>query len=416
LTWKDIAAVFFLAVVVRGAWGAYHEVTRSPTAPAFEFPDEQQYWTIAESIARGDGMRDELGFRASRMPLYPAFLSLFARFDGGVLFARVFHWVIGAIGVVAAASLASQLFGRRVGLTAGVLVAIDPFLVFSSSLLLTETPFILAMLLFFQSVAPLMLRPSMTVSLQSSMVIGLMGALCVYVRVSSLGLVVVTLLLVGLRRRFDQPAFRLIGGSLFLVILTLVPWMLRNRSILGEPVWLTTRAGISLFDGVGPQADGTSDLGTIKTMPEVAELTELQWNRYFIRRALEAMKDRPGRIAKLALVKIGRMWNPVPNVKAYRSSLVRMVAAAWSIPIFALAIVGCMILPSRRDPGGLWVAGFLLLPAIYFTALHSVFVGSVRYRLAAVVTLEILAAVAILAAWNSYKNHKQATALEGRDR
>ena len=40
---------------------------------------------------------------------------------------------------------------------------------------------------------------------------------------------------------------------------------------------------------------------------------------------------------------------------------------------------------------------FLLLPALYLSALHNLFVGSVRYRLSAMPMLEVLAAVALIA-------------------
>jgi len=406
--WKTLAIIFLIALSARATWGTYRHVTRADTAPVLEFPDEQQYWMIAESLASGNGMRDELGFRASRMPLYPATLSFFARLNGGVLLAMVFHWLIGALAATVAAALAGRIVNPRVGCVAGLLVAVDPFLVFSSSLLLTETPFILAMLLLFLALAQLVTVRSPTIPLGRILAVGLLSALCVHLRESSLGLILIALLLVALRRRLDPPACKLIGGTLFVVVLTLVPWMLRNNAILGEPVWLTTRGGISLYDGVGPQADGTSDLGDIKAMPEVANLTELQWDDYFMRKAMSAIRDDPGRVLKLAIIKIRRMWNPMPNVETYQSAMVRLIAAVWCIPTFALAIAGGIILLKRRDGVAMWSVGLLLLPAIYFTALHSVFVGSIRYRLPAVVTLEILAAVAIVGMWTRYNTMKAA--------
>ncbi len=95
--------------------------------------------------------------------------------------------------------------------------------------------------------------------------------------------------------------------------------------------------------------------------------------------------------------KLGRMWNPVPNVETYQSSTIRLIAAGWTIPTFAFAVAG-VILWVRRDKGeGLRGVLFLLLPALYLSLLHSVFVGSVRYRLGAMPGIEILTAVALAA-------------------
>ncbi len=130
-------ALFVLALVLRGGWGTYRLVN-APDPSVLEFPDEQQYWMMAGSLQSGEGLRDELEFRATRMPLYPALLSVFTGLDRGVILAKVFQWAIGALAAVVIGVAAAVLFDRRVGLMAGVLVAFDPFFIFFSSLLLTE--------------------------------------------------------------------------------------------------------------------------------------------------------------------------------------------------------------------------------------------------------------------------------------
>ena len=100
----------------------------------------------------------------------------------------------------------------------------------------------------------------------------------------------------------------------------------------------------------------------------------------------------------------------MPNVDTYRSRVARWVSVAWTVPTFALAAVGVMLLSIGRKCGGLRAALFLLLPALYFSALHSLFVGSVRYRLAAVPMIEILAAVALAAIYRRVQAHGPAHA------
>jgi hypothetical protein len=99
------------------------------------------------------------------------------------------------------------------------------------------------------------------------------------------------------------------------------------------------------------------------------------------------------------------MWNPIPNVETYRSRIVRLLSATWTSPTVVLAAVGVMLLSMRKKGGGLRTALFLLLPAMYLSALHSLFVGSVRYRLAAIPMIEVLAAVALAAIYEGIRPH-----------
>jgi len=187
----------------------------------------------------------------------------------------------------------------------------------------------------------------------------------------------------------------------------LLPWAVRNQSVLGERIWLTTRAGISLYDGVRPGADGASDLAAIKDTGQ----SELEWNETFKAQARREMRDQPGRILRLAGLKFLRTWNLWPNAEGYRSVWIKIVAGTWTIIVLALAVCGIRALWRSKAT----IVG-LLLPAAYFTALHMLFVGSVRYRLPAMPMLEILAAWGII--WllvRSRKSDSPLTTMPGHD-
>lgn len=396
LSKRHLLLIFAVALALRAGWGGWRLVhTENPSA--LEFPDEQQYWLMAQSLRVGEGLRDELGFRATRMPLYPAVLSLFAGTSGGIVAAKVMHWFLGAGAAVLSAGLGAALFGRRTGIAAGLWVALDPFLVFFSSLLLTETPFLCALLAFWWMCAAWMLREDARTSFVQWVTIGLFSALCVYTRESSLGLVALLLLLLIIFHRFDR---RIIAGAAIggvITVMALLPWAARNRVVLGEWSWLTLRGGVSLYDGVGPRADGSSNLGDIQSMPEVRGLGEVEWDRYFISQSITAMRSDWKRMFRLAGTKIARTWNPFPNVETYRSHDIRILSAGWTIPTFAFAIGGLWRLSKLAGRKGVFVALLLLLPAMYISGLHSLFVGSVRYRLPAMPMIEVLAASSLVA-------------------
>lgn len=387
---KTALVVFLVALAARGAWGAARW-SREGSPPVLAFPDEQQYWGMAASLRAGDGLRDELGFRCGRMPIYPAFLSVLAAGKHGVAAAQAAQWLVGAV-AAAMLSVFAGRWGRGVGAVAGLLVAVDPFLVFSSSLLLTETMVVAALIALWLAI---WLAGQDTCTYRDWIAVGVLAGLCVLIRESSLGLVAAGLVWLVAVKRFQLRAVAGIGVVAGFIGLMLLPWAVRNHQILGEWRWLTTRGGISLYDGVGPEADGSSDLGDVKQSAEVAGLSEAQWDAHFQAKAWESIRQDPVRVVRLAGVKLARMWNPLPNVESHRSGAAALISAAWAGPIFLLAMLGAVIL-IRSGVGGWRSALFLLLPAIYLSLLHSVFVGSVRYRLPAMPFLEILAAIALV--------------------
>ncbi len=403
-------AIFVVAIVARAGWGTYRLV-RAPDPCQLEFPDEQQYWLMASNLWQGNGLTDEFGFHATRMPLFPGLLAPLTGIDNGVVVAKVAHWFIGAAAAVLTALLASSLIERRaVAWLAGLMVALDPFLVFSSSLLLTETLFIVASLGLWWAAAPLVTTPVASLlakrgkrgvaqpagDLKSTdapwhrwLTIGIIAAATVYAREA--GLVLVALLLVFILEGFKPRRAALAGAAMVVAIvtLTLLPWAVRNHEVTGAWCWTTTRAGVSLYDGVRPGADGASDLADIQQASDVADLDEVAWNRHFVTESIRLIKADPWRIAKLAGRKLSRTWNPLPNVETYQSAFVRVVSAAWMVPTLAFALAGAMIMSKRQEGGGWRLVLFLLLPAVQVSTLHSLFVGSVRYRLGAMPMLEI---------------------------
>ncbi len=395
LSVKWLLTIYGVAFVVRAGWG----LVRFGVAAqgGLEFPDEQDYWSIATSIATTGDIVGEHGYRALRMPLYPAFLSLFSASDHGVLLARIFQWMMGAFAPVFAGVLGARVGGicfgdsggRWCGILAGLLVACDPFLIFFSSLLLTETPAIMAICLLWLVAMRGLTHPP---TLLHWSAIGLAASFCVYLRESSIFLAIPLLCILVLRDRCRGRSLAGAAVAMLVIVVTLLPWAVRNKHVTGEMCWLTHRGGISLYDGVGPQADGSSNLGDIKQMPEVRALDEVGWNRYFLDASLDSIREDPVRILGLAVVKILRTWNPLPNVQPYQSGAVRFVSVAWTVPVYLFGMVGCVVL-FRRDRV-LCIA--MLIPVFAILLMHAVFVGSVRYRLPAMPLLEILAAVGVV--------------------
>jgi hypothetical protein len=109
--------------------------------------------------------------------------------------------------------------------------------------------------------------------------------------------------------------------------------------------------------------------------------------------ALSWAAENPGQVLRLMWSKVIRMWNVWPNAEEFRSWGLRLVVAIGYVPLLALGIVGAW----KWRRGG-WPLLLCLLPAVYFTCLHMVFVSSIRYRQPAMMVWLILAA-AVIASW-----------------
>jgi hypothetical protein len=185
----------------------------------------------------------------------------------------------------------------------------------------------------------------------------------------------------------------------------LYPWAERNQRLLGRRVWSTSNDGITLYDGFHPGASGNSDMRFLQSMPEARHMAELERSDYFAARAKQSIREDPGRVISLALRKIARTWSPVPLSDEFGRPLYKLIAAAFAVPFDVLVIFGMVRgALSRR------AIVLLLLPALYFTAIHAMSVGSLRYRVPAEPPLAVLAGVGATWLVEQIKGKKERTA------
>ena len=180
---------------------------------------------------------------------------------------------------------------------------------------------------------------------------------------------------------------------LLLTMLVITPWGYRNRHILGKWVWTTTNEGVTAYDGFNPDATGASDQLFLRDLPQLKELGELDRSSYLSAKAEAYVRANPARAAELALEKAGRTWSPVPLSREYGNWKHSVILLAYSVPLDLLVLAGLF----GPLGGGLRTAAkvFLTLPAIYFTAVHMMSVGSLRYRAPVEPCLAVIAAAAL---------------------
>jgi 4-amino-4-deoxy-L-arabinose transferase-like glycosyltransferase len=363
-----LGAVLLTALALRAGWGL-----RQPSDPAglSALPDQQEYLSLGRNLLAGAGLqftdaRFGQSVWAYRTPGYPL---LVAACDADVRTIRLVQAILDSSTVLAVFLLARKWLTVELSLLAAAFVALDPLLIFFSGTILSETLFtamlVWGIVLLFQGRA-------------TAWAGGAILALAVLVRPSAILLPAI----LGLAANRKIAA-----AALGMTVLILLPWAMRNHERLGVWVWTTTNSGITRYDGFHPGATGASDQSFVRVMPQLKHMGEVERSQYLNRLADQFIRDNPAECAKLAILKIARLWSPVPLSMQFSRPLYIMVCLAHSLPLLGLAIVA---VPLPRLPRKAKL--LLLAPALYFTVIHAASVASLRYRVPADPLLAVLAA------------------------
>jgi hypothetical protein len=241
-------AVFVLALVLRLAWVATLD-------DGLAWPDEHEYVAIGRHLAAGDGFVAS-SYRSA--PVLPACLAVaFRLFGDGFLAARVGQAVLGALGCLLLVRIGALLATPAVGVLAGTLLALYPQHVYLAGVFYTS-----ALETFFCAVvvwlAARVLRTPAT--LGSALACGVALGLATLTRPAYLLLAPVvaavwwTASALPRGRAAAAVAALLVGAALMLL-----PWSVRNRSVYGRVVLVSSGGGITLWKGNNELSDGTSD-------------------------------------------------------------------------------------------------------------------------------------------------------------
>ncbi|MEC9009751.1 MAG: hypothetical protein VX877_10855 [Planctomycetota bacterium] len=368
--------------------------------------DAAGYWELGQHIADREpyelhGQADDplakasIPRQVSRMPGFPALLGLVIRFCGSdsLLLTRLVLAVVGTIACYLVYLLGSRLHSPPIGLAAATACALSPTLVGFSVLVLSETlfaVFLLACLLGIDSLrnseTELEHRPRWTAAAWA----GLAGCAAVYVRpgwLAALPMLAILWIAMSDRRRRATVEMTVL---LVVCAIGLLPWAWRNMQVTGHPVVTTLWVGPSLYDGLHPGATGESDMRFIidDGLFADAEQTEVAIDQHYRDAAWDFAITHPGTTLRLAAIKCWRYLKPWPSASQFQSPWQVAAVAVPTILLYVLAFRGAVL--HRQEPRTWILAAF---PLLYFAALHTIFVGSLRYRVPAEYSLWILAVV-----------------------
>lgn len=384
-----------VALVVRlvAAAGVQLYVSQTPGRLCLIPGDAEGYWELAGKLASfQDYSIYDPPRRLLRMPGFPLLLAASRLLLGNSPFAaRIVLALVGTLACGFVCWLGREVAGDVVGVIAGFYTALSPTMVLFSVLFLSETAFAAAMVASLIATAKLVRRESTSPPSRSvvlAVFTGVLIGIATYMRPTwilvgpALGVCLIIFGPAPIRWRFVQALCVCAGLGL-----SLAPWTIRNYLVTGHFVPTTLWVGPSLYDGLNANATGDSNMEFFEQDQLLARMSEYEMDREYRRRAWSFAAQNPGQVMFLAGVKQLRFWNPSPSSAQFRFFGASLVAWLAFLPLVIFAVVGAWY--ARRDA---WLLILTIVPLFYFSILHLLFVGSLRYRLPAEFPLAVLAA------------------------
>ncbi len=410
--------------------------------------DEIEYFMLARNLAEGEGYRWYFDLPCTfRPPGYPFFLAGLC-FVGGAKYylVRVLQTLFIATQPVLTVLLARLLTSPGRARLAGCFVAFYPPLVLYAVALMPENIFI-SLLLMSLIFLDKTLREAKRLPLALS---GLLLAAAILVRPSFTPFLAVLIPCFLYRSRNTRLALSQWATVTLIVLTSVIPWILRNTAQAGQFVYLDSTAGYNLYIGYNPQASGTFDLKVaqdlvrafidrglsslakgagvdlppfeaekllqremfdylrppekLKTNPFRPYADQIDSDVYMSNwgreRALAFMQEQPLRALSLIPAKFMHFWNLEHRIFlfAYSHNFVGAIPPALLLLLFFLLLAPFPLLTLGALTATVYRATWnrtwwlLLLPILYFTALHSLTFGDARFHYPIIPLLAILAA------------------------
>ncbi len=344
-------------------------------------------------------------------PGYPVFLAGVYRLAGVSPLAG--KWANAALGVLACVAVwgaGRTLFGARVGLLAGLLLAAWPNVIFHTLLLDSESLAVCEFAVVFWMAVQL---PAAGKRFWLHTL--LLGAVLGYA-ILTRPVAMILFPVIGLHWWLTGRSLK--GLLLVAAVVTLLvgAWTWRNYVRFGEFIPIATNGGYNFWQGNNRHADGTEEFWR-KIAPDdpdyraVQDADEFTRNREGYRQALNYLAEHPGHFLALipnkvyylyhtdtsglyqAVVNVSASAGPVAGWMRDHQRLVESVTFRYYQTVLLLA-AGAILAAPRGTRQGVWP--LLSLPVL-LTGFHLAFHSMNRYHLPLAPALAILAAVTLTA-------------------
>ncbi|MGH9682896.1 MAG: glycosyltransferase family 39 protein [Candidatus Acidiferrales bacterium] len=368
----------------------------APRTPWGGGGDTPGYILLAQNLIAGKGYTYAGMPTAYRPPFYPAFLAVCVRaFHGRALEAA--RWIQLFAGLGAAflcAAAAGRLCDSAAKKAALVVVLFFPTLVDMSGEILTETLAALCTALLLYLLVRYIQQPRWSVLIGMSVTVGV--AALIRFNMALFGFVILWVVLTTTSAS-GLPRWRAAALAIFLPVLIVSPWLIRNLIVFDGSLIFTTESGPAAAMGIlapeGRALPGDSErlraaLGwlppmEIETNDERRDLlpSESVLNRDAWRVSIHLWKVNGWKLVPLTIEKLGYFWLSTDQLLstsalAFKVRIARAAGVVGYWILLALGIAGWFELRKRHRE----FAAVVALYAILITILHLPFNMNTRLR------------------------------------
>ncbi len=387
--------ILVLGFLLRLAW-----ILWSPYRPPAAGTEDYIMIRHGQELADGRGYVTTEGAPSADRPVgYALLLSVIFKFFGvdlgivalvNILCSLVSVWIVYRLG--------TQIKNEFVGLGAALLLAIDPTSIFASPIVLEEHVFIPMWLMG----VSLLIADYQKADWKKVVLSGLLFGVAAHFRTFSFAMGLVAFFMWAfIKRNLGQAVLRLLVIQA-LIIAIAMPWAIRNKQKLGEPILYTTWIGAALYFSNNPVSDVRYPINPSLEQggdPAFSKArTEIERNRAGKSAALKWIKNNPGIFLQKAIGRTIFMlgftregWTLTDNFNTLKKDrirppdkLIKVLNRAdndYYAVVFLLALFGVIVFffpgeRHKRKPG----IGFILLTLMYYLSIIALTMGQRKYR------------------------------------
>lgn len=331
-----------------------------------------------------------------RPPLYPLFLSgIYCIFGCNFFIVRIFQSILHGLTCLLIFLIGKNIFNRNVGIAAAILFAVNPFLIFFSGEIGTETIFTFLVAATIFSITEFLKTEKKTLVL---IITGLLFTASMMAR--TIFLCLLPFFIIWLYYVSDKKLAKKNVIAFFLTFITaIMPWVIRNYSVHGHLILSGTNMGHNL--NIGALMEGVDYAEGLKKFKKIAgydykdlenpknrtlPASEYELQKQGIERALKLIASDPAKWIKVRALNAFNLWsnnwegNYAKRFSEEKSSYIKTVSHYYYLSILLFGLLGIAFTAKESDPAKRNILYLLLLLFLSVTAGYCVFQTGKRYR------------------------------------